>query len=609
MFQCTMIGPRAVVFIATLATVSGWRVCDVTSPTFGAVGDGNVKDTTSLRLALTQCNEVLLPAGRTFLSGPLNLTSNQVFRVDGTLLASVDKHDFPLIQPLMGYGWGDDENCFPPGDDSHKIIIGSYRYSPVIGVYHATNVTITGSGVIDGQGEIWWTNCTACHYPPGNNSAFCEVASRPKLIETQFVDGFRVLGAFPQSVQTDESNAVVARTPAMDACRITVAKPFALDPSTPVPSVHNAYAAFTPASVPVGRNVSFIEHSRSFCGTDGKRDTHAVIAFSSNNYTLAECQAQCVALKCTCLDYVSPTPSPPPTPPSPPTPPTPFPPTPPPPPSPGTLTLQNSPFWTLTPSYSQNIHVANLRILAPMDRIGNTDGVNIDSCRNVLVENVWIKNSDDGVCIKSGLNGFGLNLGIPTENVLIRNITCPEGGRGGFAIGSEMSGGLRNVTYRDSVLRGERGINIKPSVGRGGYIHDLTFENINTHVGLGMGGDGDPLMKGNDYVPLISNLHFINISGGCSFSGCAKANRSQCFGMSVSGCGNGCVLPASASDPLPPQMFACKTTATTMFGKVVLPWGVCLPLDAPVNLRPDYPNWGPTTGNYTSLTQCQAACK
>ena len=94
------------------------------------------------------------------------------------------------------------------------------------------------------------------------------------------------------------------------------------------------------------------------------------------------------------------------------------------------LTLENSPFWTLTPSYSQNIHVNNLRILAPLDRIGNTDGVNLDSCRNALVENIYIRNSDDGVCIKSGLNGFGLNLAIPTENVLIRNITTAKGGRG-----------------------------------------------------------------------------------------------------------------------------------------------------------------------------------
>jgi len=111
------------------------------------------------------------------------------------------------------------------------------------------------------------------------------------------------------------------------------------------------------------------------------------------------------------------------------------------------LTLKDSPFWTLTPSYSQNIHVHDLVILAPMDRIGNTDGVNLDSCRNAVVENLRINNSDDGVCMKSGLDGFGMNLAIPTENVLVRNITCTAGGRCGFAIGSEMSGGVRNVTW------------------------------------------------------------------------------------------------------------------------------------------------------------------
>ena len=104
------------------------------------------------------------------------------------------------------------------------------------------------------------------------------------------------------------------------------------------------------------------------------------------------------------------------------------------------------PFWTLTPAYCEDIHIHDLRVTAPMDRIGNTDGVNIDSCRRVVVENVWIDNSDDGVCMKSGLDGFGLNLGIPSEDVLVQNITCADAGRGGFAIGSEMSGGVRNVT-------------------------------------------------------------------------------------------------------------------------------------------------------------------
>lgn len=441
-----------------------WRVCDVTSHEWGAAGDGLSKDTVSIRSALASCDEVLLPAGRTFLSGPLNLTSNQVLQVNGKLLASTDKADYNIIAPIMGYGWGDDENCFGPGAAPHKIVVGSLRYTPVIGAYHAKNVTLTGSGVIDGQGAIWWENCTKCHYTPGNESSFCEVASRPKLVETQFVDGLRIVGSHPA------------------------------------------------------------------------------------------------------------------------------------------LTLQNSPFWTVTPSYTQNIHIANLRILAPMDRIGNTDGVNLDSCRNAVVENIFIKNSDDGVCIKSGLNGFGLNLGIPTENVLVRNITCPRGGRGGFAVGSEMSGGVRNVTYRDSVLRGQRGIHIKPSVGRGGYIQDLRFLNIEAvDCSLGMGRDGQTLMPDNKYVPLISNVIFANVSAKCRLSGCAQANRSMCFNLTVE--------DQAPTRPLPlPRFYACKTTAKTMFGQVKLPWGVCLPMDAPVNLRPNYPNYGVARGNFSSLAECRAAC-
>ena len=86
-------------------------------------------------------------------------------------------------------GWGDDENCFSEWRDPHKIIVGSRRYSPVVGAYNHTNVSVVGSGTIDGRGEIWWQNCTACHYPPHNNSALCEIASRPKLLEFQFVSG------------------------------------------------------------------------------------------------------------------------------------------------------------------------------------------------------------------------------------------------------------------------------------------------------------------------------------------------------------------------------------------------------------------------------------
>jgi polygalacturonase len=108
------------VVVASGSTGRPYATCDVTAPHFGAVGDGVTRDTTAIRTALAQCDVVVLPAGRTFLSGPLNLTSNQVFVVDGTFLASTARSDYPIILPLMGYGWGDDENCFPPGSAPHK---------------------------------------------------------------------------------------------------------------------------------------------------------------------------------------------------------------------------------------------------------------------------------------------------------------------------------------------------------------------------------------------------------------------------------------------------------------------------------------------------------
>jgi hypothetical protein len=161
-------GGGVMVAAAAAAAVPGdprapWVVCDVTRAPHGATGDGQTSDTAAIRGALSACDEVVLPAGYSFLSGPLNLTSNQRLRVDGTLTASVDPSDYPLVLPMTGYGWGDDQNCFPPDEDKNKIIVGSMRYSPVVGSYNPTNVTVVGAGTIDGRGEVWWQNCTSCH--------------------------------------------------------------------------------------------------------------------------------------------------------------------------------------------------------------------------------------------------------------------------------------------------------------------------------------------------------------------------------------------------------------------------------------------------------------
>ena len=147
-----------------------------------------------------------------------------------------------------------------------------------------------------------------------------------------------------------------------------------------------------------------------------------------------------------------------------------------------------------------------------------------------------------------------------------------------------------------------------------GYLRGISFVNVVVPKGVNlvMGTDGSPLEPGNKYVPLISNLRFENVTGagGCSLEGCRLANRSQCFNTSFAGgTPDKCTPPPAPGPPLPPQRFACKRTAVTMWGETLrLPWGVCLPRDAPVNNDPSYPNWGPATGDFADLAECKASC-
>ena len=90
-----------------------WSTCDVTSAPFSAIGDGIHDDTAAIRSALAQCDSVLLPKRRAFLTAPLNLSSNQVLVVDGTLLASQNISAYPRVAPQLGYGWSVDSNCVP----------------------------------------------------------------------------------------------------------------------------------------------------------------------------------------------------------------------------------------------------------------------------------------------------------------------------------------------------------------------------------------------------------------------------------------------------------------------------------------------------------------
>ena len=129
------------------------------------------------------------------------------------------------------------------------------------------------------------------------------------------------------------------------------------------------------------------------------------------------------------------------------------------------------PFWTIDPIYCENVIIRGLSIHTTGGP--NTDGIDIDSTRNVLVEYCLLDVGDDGVCLKSGYNEDGWRVAKPTENVVVRNVTTLHC-HGGIVIGSETSGNVRNVLAYDCLCDGsEMGIRIKSNASRGGVMENI----------------------------------------------------------------------------------------------------------------------------------------
>ena len=137
------------------------------------------------------------------------------------------------------------------------------------------------------------------------------------------------------------------------------------------------------------------------------------------------------------------------------------------------VTFLNGPMWTVHPVYCQNVLVRGITVNSEGP---NTDGLNPDSCRNVMVEDCAFHTGDDCVAINSGMNEDGWRVNRPSENIVIRNCVMSEG-HGAVAIGSGMSGGVRNVYAHDcTVTGGDQGIRLKSMRGRGGFIENVLFE-------------------------------------------------------------------------------------------------------------------------------------
>lgn len=143
------------------------------------------------------------------------------------------------------------------------------------------------------------------------------------------------------------------------------------------------------------------------------------------------------------------------------------------------LTIERQGFWAVTLTYCERVRVDGLTVRGNVGGYGpSTDGVNVDSSRDVLIEGCDVSGNDDCFCLKAGRDADGLRVDRPTENVVIRRCRTGEGG-GLVTVGSETSGGVRNVEVFD--VRGEgtnTGIRFKSAKVRGGVVENVRFRGL-----------------------------------------------------------------------------------------------------------------------------------
>jgi polygalacturonase len=140
--------------------------------------------------------------------------------------------------------------------------------------------------------------------------------------------------------------------------------------------------------------------------------------------------------------------------------------------------FQNSPAWCIHPLMCEDLTIRNITVRNPWFS-QNGDGLDIESCRNSLVYNSSFDVGDDGICIKSGKDADGRKRAMPTENLVIKNCIVFHG-HGGVTIGSEMSGGVKNVYVSGCTFIGtDVGLRFKSNRGRGGIVENLYFSDIN----------------------------------------------------------------------------------------------------------------------------------
>ncbi len=141
------------------------------------------------------------------------------------------------------------------------------------------------------------------------------------------------------------------------------------------------------------------------------------------------------------------------------------------------VTIRNAPFWVMHPTLCTNVTIRRVTVVGHGP---NTDGCDPESCRDVLIEDCVFDTGDDCIALKSGRNAYGRRVNVPIENIVIRGCRM-NAGHGGITVGSEVSGGARNIYAEKNRLDSsdlERGLRIKTNSARGGIIENVFASDI-----------------------------------------------------------------------------------------------------------------------------------
>lgn len=332
---------------------------------FGAVPDGNTLNTKAINNAIETLAKrgggvVLVPAGL-WLTGPIELKSNINLHIaaSATLLFTADKSQYPLVKA----NWEGLEQM---------------RNQSPISATGATNIAITGKGIIDGNGDGW------------------RAVKSDKLTASQWKKLVASGGVVSDDKKTwypSEAFMKASKGPA------------------------------NPGEIKPERDAAYYESIKDF--------------LRPNLFLVTNC-------KYILLEGV---------------------------------TFQNSAAWCLHPLMSEHLTVRNIFVKNPW-YAQNGDGIDVESCSNVLIENSTFDVGDDALCMKSGRDEAGRKRGMPTQNVIIRNCTV-YASHGGFVIGSEMSGGAKNMYISNCTFIGtDIGLRFKTTRGRGGVVENIFIKDI-----------------------------------------------------------------------------------------------------------------------------------